>query len=135
MNKEILTELFSTDPDLLSKYHIIAPNSAEACAEKTLNDLADCNVEVHLIKENDEIIGYYGLENKDGMGSLTGFFLKPEYRTKEHITKFWKEVDSHFDKDYFIGVFARNTRVIEFLKKKTTMKYEIDNVVLFRVGR
>ena len=135
MNKELLTELFSTDTDLLSTYHILAPNTAEVCAERTMNDLIKYNVDIHLIKQNTEVIGYYGIEKKEGLEYLTGFFLKPEHRTKKHITDFWNIVDSSFNSDYFACVFDKNTRAIEFLNKKTTTKYEIDNIVLFKVGR
>lgn len=135
MNKELLTELFSTDEELLNKWHILAPNSAEACAEKTLSDLNQCNVQVSLIKQDGEIIGFYGIEKNGWINNLTGFFLKPEYRNKEQITKFWTEVDGNFNKDYFIGVYSKNTRAIEFLNKKTTTKYESNDIVMFHVGR
>ena len=62
MNKEQLAELFSTDKELLSIYHILAPNTAEICAERTLNDLKEANVEIHLIEQDNEVIGYYGIE-------------------------------------------------------------------------
>ena len=135
MNKEILTNLFSSDSDFILKYHNLAPTSAEICAEKTFNDLCNYNVDLRLIEKNNEIIGYYGIEKNEGLSYLTGFFIKPEYRTKEVITDFWKQVDSNFNTDYFVGVFAKNIPAINFLNKKTTTKYEIDNTVLFRVGR
>lgn len=135
MNKELLTELFKSDENFIGKFHNLSPATAEICAEKTFNDLSQYCVDFHLLKQNQEVIGYYGIERKEGLSYLTGFFLKPNYRTKEVITKFWNEVDSHFNTDYFIGVFAKNTPAIEFLSKKTTTKYEIDNTVLFRVGR
>lgn len=51
MTKELMAELFSTDGELLSKYHILAPNTAEVCAERTFKDLQEANVEVHLIEK------------------------------------------------------------------------------------
>jgi hypothetical protein len=135
MNKEQLTELFNTDPELLSTYHILAPNSAEVCAEKTLGDMNEANVDIHLVKKNEEIIGFYGIEKNELYNNLTGFFLKPEYRTKENVTELWNKIDENFDKDYYVGVFSKNTRAIEFLSKKTQTKYEHNNVVVFKVGR
>ena len=132
MNQELLTKLFSTDSELLSKYHILAPNSAEVCAERTFKDLQDSKVVVHLIEQNGEVIGYYGIE---GTAFLTGFFLTPENRNKEMIHYFWNKVDSSFKKDYFIGVYPKNTRAIDFLNKKTTIKYEVNNAVFFKVRR
>jgi N-acetylglutamate synthase-like GNAT family acetyltransferase len=135
MNKELLTELFSTDKELLSTYHILAPSTAEICAERTLNDLKENNVEIHLIEQDNKVIGYYGIEKDGWVNNLTGFFLKPEFRTKENIVNFWNKIENNFDKDYYIGVYAKNTRAIEFLNKKTTTKYESDDIVVFKVGR
>jgi hypothetical protein len=136
MNKELLTELFSTDADLLNVYHILAPNSAEVCAERTMNDLIDANVKVCLIQKNNRVIGYYGIENRENLSFLTGFFLTPENRTKEMIQYFWTKVDSEFDSDYFAGLHSKNTRAIDFLSKKTEQKYNLDNnVVLFQIRR
>jgi hypothetical protein len=135
MNKELLTNLFSTDTELLSKYHILAPASAEVCAERTYNDLVSHDVNIHLIKKDGEVIGFYGIEKNAYTNCLTGFFLKPEHRNKEQITDFWSQVDSNFDKDYYIGVFSKNDKAIKFLTKKTTTKYNVNDIVLFRVGR
>lgn len=134
MTKEILTELLATDKDLLSIYHIEAPNTVEVCVNRTFNDLQDAKVEVILIKENEEVIGYYGIE-KGIYNNLTGFFLKPNFRTKEQIIKFWNEIDKNFDKDYFVGIYKKNIPAIKFLKKKSTTIYEHNNVVVFKVRR
>jgi len=135
MNKELLTELFSTDKDLLSMYHIEAPNSAEICAERTLKDMKDANVEIVLITKDIEVIGYYGVEKFGKLDFLTGFFLKPENRSKEQISKFWNEVDSKFTNGYLSGVYSKNTRAIEFLNKKATSSYKLDDIVIFQIGR
>lgn len=135
MTKELLTELLATDLELLSIYHIEAPNTAEICANRTFKDLQNAKVEVKLIKENEEVIGYYGIEKNGWINNLTGFFLKPKYRTKKHIINFWNEVDKNFDKDYFVGVYSKNIPAINFLKKKSTTIYEHNNVVVFKVGR
>lgn len=133
MNQELLTKLFATDPELLSKYHILAPNSAEVCAERTFKDLQDSKVVVHLIEQNGEVIGYYGIE---GTAFLTGFFLTPENRTPAMIELFWGKVNKHFNKDYFVGLYTKNTRAIKFMNKKTTEKYETkSDIVLFKVRR
>lgn len=132
MNKELLTELFATDVDLLTKYHILAPNSAEVCAERTLKDLEDSKVVIHLIEKNDKVIGYFGIE---GTAFLTGFFLTPENRDGATIELFWRRVDSHFNKDYFVGVYPKNTRAMNFLNKKTDIKYEVNDAVFFKVRR
>ena len=132
MTKELLAKLFSTDKDLLEKYHLLAPNSAEVCAEKTMEDLEASKCKIHLIKHNNEVIGYYGIE---GTAFLTGFFLTPEHRNKSTIDLFWKIVDAEFNKDYFVGLYKKNTRAIDFMNKKTDIKYDTKDTVLFKVRR
>lgn len=132
MTKELLTELFATDSELLSKYHILAPNSAEVCAERTFTDLINADIKIHLIEKNNEVIGYYGIE---GSSFLTGFFIKPTHRNKETIERFWKQVDSHFNKDYFVGLHSKNTRAIDFINKKSIIKYELDGSVFLKIRR
>jgi len=135
MTKELLAELFSTDSALLEKFHILAPNSAEVCAERTLKDLQESNVEIHLIKKKEKVIGYYGLELTPYMDSLTGFFLTPENRTKEDIENFWTEVHSKFNRDFFVGLYDKNTRAIKFIEKESSFKTLINNIVLFKVKK
>lgn len=133
MNKELLTNLFSTDKELLNTYHILAPASAEICAERTLKDLTDAKVEVHLIKKNNEVIGYYGIERNF---FLTGFFLTPENRSKSMVELFWKKVESHFTSNYAVCLYTKNIRAMNFMNKKTNEKHVVDNdTVLFTVRR
>lgn len=131
MNKQQLTELFSTDEELLSMYHILAPNTAEICAERTLKDLKGSYV--YSFEQDNEIIGYYGIDGK----SLTGFFIKPENRNKETITKFWNEIESNFTNDYYCGLYTKNTRAIEFIRKKSTEEYpvQIYDGIFFKIKR
>lgn len=138
--KEILTECFSTDSDLLKKWHIEAPSDLETCVNRTNNDLLSINnMNFVLLKDNkDSLIGFYGTE----MGCyLTTFFIKPEYRNKEVIKKFWKQVEKDMTKEYYSGLYAKNTRAIEFLKKNGGRIYSqgmIDNnptvVFIFNKG-
>lgn len=69
------------------------------------------------------------------MQCLTGFFLTPENRNAAMIELFWGKVNKHFDSDYFVGLYKKNTRAIDFMNKKTKTKYEVDNIVLFKVKR
>lgn len=135
MNKELMIELISTDPELLNIYHIEAPNTAEICADRTIRDLKTANSYVYTIDETGETIGYYGIERGFSIDYLTGFFIKPKYRTKERIIDFWKEVESKFEKEFYVGVYKKNTRAIKFLNKKTNEKYEATDHVFFKIKK
>lgn len=131
MNKELLTELFKTDEELLSKYHVLAPNSADICAERTLNDLNGS--EIHLVKRDENVIGYYGINGTQ----LTGFFITPDMRNSSIIGEFWNEIESNFEKDYFCGLYNKNTRAIEFIRKKQVEEYPVEQFdgIFFKIKR
>jgi hypothetical protein len=131
MNKELLTELFSTDKDLLSIYHIEAPNSAEVCAERTLKDIEGSDI--FLFKNEDKVIGYYGIKGSQ----LAGFFITPENRNKQVMSKFWTEIENKFTKDFYCGLYTKNTRAINFIRKQSTEEFPVtsSNGVFFRIKR
>ena len=60
IDREILTKFYSSDGKLIKQYHVLAGSDLETCIERTYNDLL--NVDIEYLKENDEIIGYFGLE-------------------------------------------------------------------------
>lgn len=132
MDKDLLTQFFKEDSELLNKYHISAPNTAENCAERTLNDLKEANVETYLFTIDNEIIGYYGIESKV---FLTGFFIKPAHRNKRIITEFWNQVSSNFKGDFYAALYIKNTRAMDFLRKQSITETVVDDAVLFRIKR
>lgn len=113
--KDILLDCFITDEDLLNKYHVSAPATLNQCVERTHSDLMSAYVQVYSLEENEEVIGYFGIE----IGTyLTGFFIKPEYRNSKYIKEFWNIVNNMFNqKQFYCGVYKKNDRAIEFLKK------------------
>lgn len=130
MDKQLLIEFFSKDSELFEQYHILAPNSAEVCAERTLKDIE--NSKIYLLKKEDKVIGYYGI---DGI-SLTGFFIVPEERNPDTINLFWKEVKEKFNGDFYCGLYNRNTRAINFVRKQTIIQeYPVEQGIFFKIKR
>ena len=132
--KQVLLECFESDSELLEKWHIESGTSLDNCINRTYNDLQECNVSFYVLKDNDKIIGYFGIENNN---FLTGFFLKLEYRTKDNILEFWNIVDSKFEGNYMIGVYKKNEPAVEFLKKKTPVYFlsPVNNALYFVVNK
>lgn len=114
--KSVLSECFSTDPILVEKYHISAGEGLEACVEKTFEDLMKANVSFYVVSSEKETIGFFGIEHIDNYKALTGFFIKPEYRSLKK--DFWKTIQKTMDnKSFLCGVYNKNTRAIKFLKE------------------
>lgn len=115
--KQLLEECFATDIDLMNRYHIEAPAPLFACVERTYKDLLSCpDIIFYKIYELSKIIGYFCKE-KDRYGNmyLTGFFIKPEYRKADYIKSFWDIVDKEIGEDYFIGLYKKNKRAVDFV--------------------
>lgn len=130
--KTIISECFESDPELIEKWHIEAGSSLENCINRTFNDLNKFNVTFYKLNIDNKLVGYFGVE---GNSFLTGFFLKPEFRTKKYILEFWNIVDSKFDNSYMIGIFQKNQRASAFLRKKASSFFEYDQAIYFIVNK
>jgi hypothetical protein len=124
LTNQIIKDCFTTDPELIEKWHLVAGNGLDACSKKTYEDMLQAKVDFYCIKDNENLIGYYGIENYDGIKFLTGFFLKPSYRDKEHIKEFWNMIDNKMNDTYMIGIYNKNERAKNFLLKKTPIFFE-----------
>lgn len=135
---DIILDCFLTDNDLINTYHIESGTSVENCAKRTSDDLKKgSNLDFFKVVKDSQVIGFFGSESIDDNKFLTGFFLKPEYRTKEGLTEFWSMIKSYFKKDFLVGIYSKNTRAIEFLvKNKATLHSVIPekNGIFFKVG-
>jgi hypothetical protein len=121
-HRATLTECFASDKELITKWHI-ASGKLEDCVERTFKDMADAKIEMFKLIEDNKCVGYFGLE---GDSFLSGFFLKPEFRSKKDINNFWNIIDNVFDnKPYYSGVYLKNTRAIKFLSKKGRVVLEV----------
>lgn len=119
---KVVKECFKTDLELCEKWHIISPNKAYKCAWRTVIDLENTNnLHFYVMKEGDEIAGFFGTESVQGENYLTSYFVKPKYRNKEMITIFWKFVKEKIG-DYFLTmIYAKNLRAKKFLEKSGFM--------------
>ena len=115
--KGLLRECFATDADLLSTWHVCAGQGLEACVKKTHRDLGKANATVFEITDDGERVGYFGKEIAGRFQFLTGFFVKPQFRTKEKMREFWALVLSEFNGTFLVGLYKKNKPAIEFIEK------------------
>ena len=128
--KLIIEDCFKTDQELLNKWHIESGNGLENCVIRTYNDLINANVKVYSLKENNNLIGFFGIEEST---YLSGFFIKPEYRKKEYITQFWNIVNKEFNnKKFYSGIYKKNNKAYNFLLKNNgKIAFELPDAVFF----
>ena len=117
--KEAITKFYSSDDDLIEKFHIIAGSGLEACIDRTVDDLKDFDVTYIFNKE--ELIGYFATETKAYITILIGFFIMPEYRKEK---KYWNEIIEALPEFALCGLYNKNTRAQRFFEKQ---EYKIIN--------
>ncbi len=131
MTKQDLFDFYSTDPELVEKWHILAGEGITTCVEDTWNIIKD-----HELYMYD--FGYFSIDRSDLVTKLGGFFIKPEFRTPEFKDLWYKELCSKMPKFFTTGLHNKNARGIKFLSKlpnceitKVTDKYTF---FVFRQG-
>lgn len=115
--KGTLLRYWSTDADLVSKWHVAAPASLEECVERSLLDLQTVDPEtfrLYEITDNNDAVGFFGTERDC---YLTTFFVKTEYRKRSHMGDIWSLVQSHFPGEFLTAIHRRNTRAAKFYEK------------------
>lgn len=134
--KEILHECFASDDALISTWHIHAGFGLEACVEKTHSDLTRYQVDIYRVSLGDKLVGYFGRECLPGHKFLSGFMIKPAFRTKEGKAEFWKLVCEQFQHEPFlVGLYKKNIPAIKFIRSlRGHFVCEIDDACFYRVG-
>lgn len=111
MIKKDLYSLYSSDPELVEKWHIKAGEGIDICVEDTWN----------IIKEHELYLfdfGYFSIDRySDIVPTLGGFFIKPDYRTSQGKQQFIDELCKTMPKIFFSGLHNKNIRGIKFLEK------------------
>jgi len=117
--RQVITECYSTDIDLIKKYHILAPSTLEKCVEHTVNYLLHTEKEFELdlyeINNNGVLVGYFGRERVKKRENLCGFFLID--RSPEAKKEFMRFLKMKFKDKINCYIYNKNTRGISFLKK------------------
>lgn len=109
MTKQDLFNLYSTDPNFISKYHGNVNWSIDMCVEDTWN----------IIKDNERYLydfGYFSIDREgDIVPRLVGFFIKPEYRNAENKQLLYKELCSKMPNVFLSGLHNKNIKGIKYL--------------------
>lgn len=128
----IIKECFSTDEELLSTWHIEAPADVDVCSERTINDLRNAaNFTFYSLMEENEIAGFFGLSDINGVYYCNGFFLKPEYR---HMKKeFLNEIMNKTGDIFYTAIHSKNKRASNFLSKHGVIQEQNEQYQFFKM--
>ena len=128
----IIKECYSECPRTQQLHQDFAGYSLDQCVDnimENLNKLED--YEFIQFKENDELVGYFVTTESEGNYFMPTFFVRPKFRTKEYLTKFWNRIKEEFSGDFMSMVYSTNEPGKGFLRKNSKFEKEIDKVTYF----
>lgn len=114
--REAVRECFASDPELLSKWHIVAPGSLDECVNRTMKDVTDFDpsFKFYPVFVKCDLAGYFGTECGNYINLI---FIKPDYRCKKFVTKFLKEICDRMPDVFYTAVYSKNTPAVAFYAK------------------
>lgn len=133
--ESVLKECFMLDEELINKYHIFAGRGLDACVQKTAEDMRQfSNYVLYVIKQDETIAAFFGREKIGGALFMTGFCIKPEFRTKEFIGNFWDAVKNNIAQyNVYASIYKKNIPAQKFLSRKGSAVYDNKEVVTFKI--
>lgn len=114
--KEAVTECFTSDPDLLEKWHIAAPGTLDECVSKTMKDVEklDDSFKFYTVIVDGSLVGYWGTQFGKYINLI---FIKPLFRCKSFVTKFLKEICDRMPDEFLTAVYEKNEPAVRFYAK------------------
>lgn len=105
---------YEADPDLITKWHVIAGSSLNKCVDRTVADLASFDrLKFYVVHEDGKFSGYFGTEFNGAF--LSTLFVMPNFRKKKD--EFWAEIEYKVTKKFWAGIFSKNTPCMRFYAK------------------
>jgi len=123
---EVIEKCYSSDQELLDKFHILAPTTMGEALVHTVSVFINCatsgGYEMFKCEVDGNFAGYFGLEKAQiGDGTiqlLTGFFIMPEYRTRPFRYKFLRVIKGKFPENKILTlIYDKNQRAVKFFKR------------------
>ena len=127
--KDIIAYSFEGDNDLLNTYHI-SPGTLSHCVSHTFGFIEknkdfygsdwhcyriDC---IDCVEGDGAAIGYtVTITNAELPNELYSFGIRKEFRKKEILQKWLAEVEKTIGIPYYLVVWTKNTRAVEFFIK------------------
>lgn len=125
---------FNEDEELLSKYHIMS-GSLEKCVADTMKRIADVKekvadaMEFYYVEHAGKAIGYViMIFHNNHATELYSFGINKHFRTKEIVTTWLWEIEKKFGTLYYLILWNKNTRAIDFFLKNNFIKIEHESV-------
>ncbi len=136
--RQSIEECFATDQDLLDQWHIESGNGLENCVDRTMRDVAkfDHSFKFFTVHEGNSLVGYWGIEFGQYINLI---FVKPGFRTKDFMAKFWDEIKKSVCEPFYTAVYSKNIPAIRFYgklgKELGSIRIEGNPAILFEFNK
>lgn len=108
-----IADCVNSDSDYL-KLHPQAETSQQII-DHLINDTVRAqDYKLYDIIVDDKVIGMAGVELAI---NVHPFFIKPEFRQKEHVVEAWNTVTSKLKKNFMMSVYLTNTPAVKFYER------------------
>jgi hypothetical protein len=115
--QSVIDRCYSSDKDLLDKWHIIAPTTLNQASLHTLIVFnTSSKFKMYELTEKGRFIGYFGTTETD-IKYVQGFFIMPAFRNKAIYDSFFEKIKQVLSSTVIIPVYAKNTRACNFLER------------------
>lgn len=121
--RPLIAVAFSGDHALLENYHI-SPGTLDHCADNTFGmilenaDFYKGDMQLFRIDKDNAAIGYtVVIKNEKLPNELYSFGINIAHRNRETLKKWLSEVEKILAKQYYIVLWSKNTRAIDFFAK------------------
>jgi hypothetical protein len=127
---EVIRSAWSSDDDLIKKYHIKSGHGIDACVLDTLSVLKSGTYDdfkLFKVFNNDSEIGFIGTETFQNKPFLTTFFLYPEYRNNTIKDNYINFLFNFVGTEFNTALYAKNIRAINWFKKNGATEILLKN--------
>lgn len=120
---------FCNDEELVNKYHVVNTGFID-CVESTYNMILETSFkypcEWYVVVEGKKVIGFTVVSK--AYNFLYSFAINKDYRNQERNTEWFKHIGTLLGNNFTCGLWALNTRAVNFLLKQGMEIYKKDGL-------
>ena len=128
----IIQECYSECPRTQQLHQDFAGYSLEECAQDVVNKLSELEHYKFVEYKEEELVGYYATTKIQDNNVLYTFFVRPKFRNKEVLTRFWDNIKKEFGGEFTSMVYGSNEPAKNFLRRNCEFEYIIEGVSFFK---
>lgn len=117
--QDVIIECYSECPRTQNLHNDFSGFDVNQCLEDILVKLESYgDHDFFVVEKEGDIVGYFALGEDYNTDYLITFFVRPKYRNKSDLIKYWNQIKKELNyQDFMTGIFNSNTHAKNFLIK------------------